>query len=216
MSTEIFKWCPHFLDMEMTTKFRVDKSEFENMAAAQRRLLSVHGLHTWRFNYKTRLFDNDAEVKKLQDEISDFFNARYGGYENFYLPSFELESKATSFTSTSITLNMDATKLGFSETNGVYGNIIYICNRLYTINGTTGYYDAIRTISSITGTGNVTINFSPAITTGNFGTYPYVMKACKATFLNPELKRGFNNPYAWEGDIEFIEDRSDSFVVSLS
>jgi hypothetical protein len=221
MSNTIFKYCPHFMEQELTTKFNVAKSDFE-LPIVQRRLLSSRAQRMWKFNYKTRLFDNITELKKLQDEILAFFEARYGSFDNFYLPSFELETRAVSVTASTITLNMDATLLGFSATTGAYGNLIYIANRLYTIFGTTGYYESILKITSITGTGNVTLNVTAVspftYTYTNFnsgGNRPYIMKVCKANFQNDELKRAFDNPYAWASDIEFVEDLSDAYTLVL-
>jgi len=214
MSETIFKWCPHLIDSEYNSEFRVQKSDFE-LPIVQKRLMSAKGLKSWKFNYKTRLFNSDAEYKKLQDEIFNFHEARYGGYDNFWLPSFELETKAVSVSASSITLNMDATQLGFTSTLGNYGNYIYICNRLYTIFGTTGYYENICRITSISGTGNITLNITPSITAANYAGRPYIMKACKANFLNDKFTRAFDNPFAWNGNIEFIQDLSESFVIDL-
>ena len=173
-------------------------------------------MRTWKFNYKTNLFNSGTEVKKHQDEILAFFEARYGGYDNFYLPSFELESKVVSAATTSITINQDATLLGFSKTAGVYGNIIYLCNRLYVgLETVSTLKYSIHSISNISGTSNVTLTITPAITIADFPAGSYIMKACKVNFLNDELTRAFDSPYTWASDIEFVEDISDSYSVTL-
>lgn len=211
MSSEIFRWCPHLLKPKYSTEYKVARSEFES-PIVQKHLQYSKGIRTWEFNYKTILFESGAELKKLQDEIQNFFDARYGGYDNFWLPSFELEARAVTVSANSVTLNVDASDVGFTTTAGEYGNYFYICNRLYTLMGVTGYYDDVRPISTISGE---TITFATAITPSQYTGSPHVMKACKANFMNDKLTREFDHPFAWESPIEFIEDLSETYTLVL-
>ena len=89
MSDEIFKWQPQMVEYGGSTKWNVTQSQFEN-TMKQRGLISERETNSFTFNFSNGLL-TPGQTNKLKNEILAFYNARNGPYDNFYLPSWELE-----------------------------------------------------------------------------------------------------------------------------
>jgi hypothetical protein len=218
MSDSIFLWMPQLKEFEADVEFGVIRSTFES-GVEQRRLRRAREVGRWKFNFSVALLGMSTAIK-VRDEILTFFKARQGGYDNFFLPSWELEAKlASAHTSgTTITLNTDPALLGFSATAGDQGNLFYICEtRMLSSFGNTSLKHEVRRIASMDSNAK-TITF---VKTGAQATdalaYTYkigswVQKAYRVTFANDNLKRSFvGGPYVWKSDIEFVEDIGDLY-----
>jgi len=212
MSNEIFKWQPHLLDFDSSVRFNTIRSTFEN-GVVQRRNLFPREIRKWKFNFHAGVF-SPTDRKKIQDEILSFFIARKGSYENFWLPSWELEAEITGQTTNQITLAESPTALGFSATSGEGGNYIYICDRYCTGFGRSTITHEIRRITLISGSGPYTITLD-ASCTNSYSAGAKVQKAFKVYFENDELVRGFKCPYIWESPLEFVEDVADAYSTTF-
>ncbi len=200
MSEEIFYWQPHLLEYEGSESFSTIKTQFEN-GNEQRRARRSRAIGAWNFTFKMGTMQNQL-AKHLKDQIRAFFSARKGSYDNFWLPSWEIECKIISqASSNTLSLNIDALDGDFSDTIGDPGNHIYICSN-YAIGLNTGVTHEIKRIQSISGT---TLTLADSLT-NTYAAGCVVMKASKVVFTEDVLSRSFNNPYAWEAAISFTED----------
>jgi len=207
MSNEIFYWQPHMLDCEKKTKFDVAHTLFEN-GMEQRSLSSQKETNTFSFVYKQKLL-NPGETTKLKNEISAFFNARSGSYDNFFLPSWQLECKTMEAVTTAdntFKINKDPSYLGFSDTVGEYGNYIYVCKgfaRSFELSDRT---HEIRRILSWVADGDNYVVTVDSTFDNNHAAKTYIQKATKVFFATPELPETFNIPYVVEIALGFKED----------
>ena len=202
---------PHLVSYEDSIAYDTIVSAFEN-GMTQRRSRFGRPIRRWKFNYNPNLLSQDG-VRKLQDEILEFFKRMKGKYDNFWLPSWELEAKAVSTTANTITLNSDASKFGFCSGEGVYGNYLYICNHPYIGYETTNHYQAVTQVTNVDDT---VISVSPAIDHVHMGAGSLVMKCCKAYFASDELTRGYDTPHVWKADIEILEDVADMYQLGTN
>lgn len=210
MSDTIFKWMPHMLDYDSSVRFNTIRSTFEN-GMVQRRNLFPTAIRKWKFNFHSGVF-SPTGLKRIQDEILEFFIARQGSYDNFWLPSWELEAAITGCSGTQITMTENPEDLGFSKTAGTAGNYLYICNHYCTGFGRSTITQEIRRITNITGSGPYTITADSSFQTYSVGAK--VQKAFKVYFLNDELVRGYKCPYIWESPLEFEEDVADLYSTT--
>lgn len=119
MSQSIFSYAPTKI-RETRPQYNVLVSPFDKMAE-QRRLFAHRGIMSWEFIYENALI-----TKAMRNSIQDFYEARFGSYDVFFLPSFKWDSKlsaqATAGTDT-ITVE-DGTR--FSKTTGDKNNRIVL------------------------------------------------------------------------------------------
>lgn len=210
MSNEIFKWIPDMVDSpEDSIIFPVIRSPFEN-GAEQRRYKTDRETGIWKFNYNMVL-RGASNAQKLQDAIFAFFKARKGGYDNFWLPSWELEATILSATTNSITIAENPTALGFSAAVGDQGNYLYICNHYCLGYDAPAQLQEIRRISSIAYSSNYIITIEGTFT-NSYSVGALLQKAFKVVFMNDELKRSKDTPYVWQYPLEFKEDIADLYT----
>jgi len=201
MSEAVFKWQPHLATAISSVKYDTLISNFEN-GMTQRRSRFNREIGVWKFIYKMSLMSH-SDMIRVQDEILEFFKARKGSYDNFYIPSWEYESKYASkdvtnkivTVTTDSTVNGVMTKLGFSATVGAQGNFACLCSRF----GTSVEVGQVDTL------GTNTITFKSSLS-GTFDTSYLVMKAFKVYFEADDFERNWNTPFAWDKEITFIED----------
>ncbi len=132
MSDEIFKWMPHLFGYETVQKYRTLVSEMEN-GIEQRQSMWQRPCGTWKFNFNISMYSPETR-QKFEDEVLTFFNTCKGAFDNFYIPSWELEYVL----GTSIVVgipkriffgNINPASLGFSAVRGEQGNFLFICDR---------------------------------------------------------------------------------------
>jgi len=117
--TEIFKWKPWKISFRDETEFNVLISKFE-ADYEQRRKKVERSLRTftWMFHRKTA-------GSYIDDAILDFYEARGGTYEAFYLPTFADETTLdASYAGGSILQTVDASR--FSEDVNKRNNLFCI------------------------------------------------------------------------------------------
>ncbi len=214
MSNEIFKWQPQLIDNDSATRFSTHKSEFET-GAEQRRSRFGREVEIWRFNFDMVVIgvaSAGASAVRIYDAIKAFHKARKGGYDNFWLPSWELEAKITASSGAStLTIAENPTDLGFSATAGDQGNYLYICDHFYIGFEAPAQLHEIKRISSISGSGPYTITIEGTFT-NSYVIGANLQKAFKVFFLNDELIRGKDIPYIFQYPIEFKEDIADLYT----
>jgi len=211
MSSEIFKWMPHSLsDNKRDISFNTVKTEYEN-GMIQRRNRFGRETGLWSFTYIMGLYA-PHEGRKLRDEILSFFRARKGSYDNFYLPSWELETEVVDVSSGKIIwVKENPANLGFSATSGDYGNFIYICDHYYRGNeGKANTNEVGKIKSMVAGSGKFKITLVSSLI-NSYSVGAKVMKAAKVFFNNDSLERAFMNPHAYTVTIEFMEDIADLY-----
>ena len=200
MSNAIFRWAPQLVDYQEAHEFRTLKSEFEN-ASEQRRYLWDRPRGSWTFRYEMLRLSRTQFVQVL-DEIYNFFVARKGMYDNFWLPSWQLETElASNVNGTTVTLTTSPADCGFSAISYAHGNFIYITNR-YSLHTEDTVTDVIRKVSSIN-EGNKQLVLGSSVT---FSAGAKAMKAYKVRFASDTFERTYLNPYAYTADIQFVED----------
>lgn len=206
MSTSIFHFMPQLIDYSAAQEYSTLISNFEN-GMEQRRKRFARPIGSWKFNFSASLYSPENRIK-IEDEIQTFFNARSGSYDNFYLPSWEMEvvlDHAITGGATTITLGMDPSLLGFSATEGTQGNYIYLCSNWYLKPGQS-ITEEIRRITTIAySTPHWIITVTPAIT-NSYSVGAHLQKAHLVRFVNDKLEKGHKMPYVWESPIEFVED----------
>jgi hypothetical protein len=196
---------PKFVESGQSgTIFNTIKVVYEN-GMSQRRSRFGRETGRWNFEFDFRLFD-PSTAKKVKDEIIAFFRDRKGSYDNFYLPSWELETTLSAVLNSGkvVPIETSATDMGFSATVGNPGNFVYICNHMYKV-GDTAQKHEIGRITSIGGSDNKAITLSANIT-NSYEKGSKVMKAAKVFFAEDELMREWYSPYAYKVSLNFIED----------
>lgn len=123
---ELFKWPPQFHEeWNNSDEWNTIVSKYENRAS-QRRAKWPRRYGKWRMTFSKEVATNAA------DDIMDFFNARQGRAQYFYLPSWKGEFKLSTahtapFSSGSITLVSSATIASkLTTVVGQRGNFIHI------------------------------------------------------------------------------------------
>lgn len=123
---ELFKWPPQFHEeWNNSDEWNTIVSKYENHAS-QRRAKWSRRYGKWKMTFSKEVATNVA------DEIMDFFNARQGRAQSFYLPSWKGEFKLSvahtaPFSSGSITLVSSATIASkLTTVVGQRGNFIHI------------------------------------------------------------------------------------------
>ena len=222
MSNEIFKWQPQMLNITGSNSFNVRSALFEN-GMEQRGLISERELNSFTFEYKTAVNDG-VQVSKLADEIKAFWRARQGRFDNFFLPSWKLETKLSSgasigASSISVHIGTGSTtpdQLGFSEVTTGPGNFIYIAQ------GFTRHFEAtsincVRAITEWThvGSGIYTFNIDSTLTQ-SFSAGSYVMPAYRVFFDMDELPHTMDIPDAVTYTLQFKEDLASLYELSLT
>jgi hypothetical protein len=205
MSTSIFKWMPQLLDYSAKQQYSTIISTFEN-GMEQRRQRYQRPIGSWTFNYSASLM-SPTTMSKIGDEILAFFNDTKGAYDNFFLPSWELEFNSSSVVhdASSIDFGVNSPSpesLGFSGTLGAQGNYMYICDHYYMQPEQTTVHEIVR-IQSIEGQ---VVNLATSISGEYSGNTAKIQKAHLVRFVNDTLERSHKFPYLWESPIEFIED----------
>jgi len=208
MSNEIFKWMPHMLDYDVETEWDTIITGFSN-GTEHRRNRRGREVGYWKFNYMAAVICGYTK-NKLQDDILSFFNSRKGAYDNFWLPSWELEFKTTGSANakTELWFTQDPELLGFTTTAGDQGNYLYVCNRYCTtFDPDFSISHEVKRISAITkfDADNWYITIVGTLT-NDYSNGARVQKAYKVRFVNDKLKRGFKCPWVWEEDLQFKED----------
>ena len=207
MSNEIFKYQPQMIDYKGGIAHNVVSSTFENNMV-QRGLLSSREVTTFTFTYIHKLLE-PGEVLVLKNEIRDFFNARNGSFDNFFLPSWELEGKISEKVTTSdntFKIGKDPSYLGFSKTTCDSGNYIYLCKRFSRGFENTATVHEIRRITDWTESGGIWTVTVDSNFTNAYPALTYVQKAFKVFFKSPELPYTFKIPFGIKFDLEFVED----------
>ena len=209
MSNEIFNWMPHLLDYDREHEFKTTITEYET-GAEQRSYKRSREIGFWKMNFIAALI-RGSDRKRLEDSILEFFRARKGAYDNFWLPSWELELSSTgSANDNELWFTSDPSLLGFSATDGEPGNYLYVCNRyLKTFDLDVSITDEVKQVSSITqfNANNWYITLAENLT-NSYSNGAKVQKAFKVRFVQDKLARGFEIPYVWKNPIEFKEDLS--------
>jgi len=212
MSNEIFKWQPQMMDITGSNTFNTAKVQFEN-DMVQRGLTSARDTLMFSFTYKHAL-GNAARTSKLANEIRTFWKARQGSYDNFWLPSWELEAKLdASYTCVSvigIQIGTDVTvtpgDLGFSQASNDPGNYIYICQRFARGFEVTTTHEIARISSWEHDAGGRWELTLVATLDNSYTSIAYVQKAYKVFFDIDSLPYTMNIPDAVTYDINFKED----------
>ncbi len=222
MSNEIFKWQPQMLEITGNTTFNVVRSDFEN-GMQQRGLISDRESVGFTFTYKHAVGEA-SRTSKLTDEIKSFWNARYGAYDNFFLPSWKLEGKmdvpvtaGDSFLILNIGTGATPTPadLGFSQTAGESGNYMYICERFARGFEATTTHE-IRRIVSWTHLGSGNWKITPdAVLVNSYSTIAYIQKAYKVNFDMDALPHTMNIPDAVTYELQFKEDLASVYQTSF-
>lgn len=181
----IFKWKPIKVNWKDSTSFPVLVSTSVS-GYEQRKLKSVRSRRIWTYVFK-KLVESDA----FEEEIMDFYEARYGTYESFYLPSFMQETTLSgSYTAGQTTINVvSSTK--FTDVQGDRGNYLCLENL--------GEFE-VKRITDISG--NV-ITIESAFT-NNYSSGKYVHRAYNVRFLD-SLERDSIFNVAFTTEIKFQE-----------
>ena len=215
MSNEIFKWMPQMVDIDGGLKYNVAISEFEN-GAVQRGLISDREANKFTFKYINKLLEPGQRVH-LNNEIKAFFKARHGSYDNFFIPSWQLEGQVTDALTaggSTFKLATNPSYLDFSQTVCESGNYIYLCRKFCRGFEVTSTHE-IQRILSWTGSGDdwtVTID---GTFTNNYPAEIYVQKAYKVFFTSPELPHTLKVPHGIEYSLEFIEDLASLYQTTF-
>jgi hypothetical protein len=200
MSDEIFKWMPQLLDYQESNTFRTLVSTFEN-GMEQRRSVYTKPIGRWVFRYEMVHLSKTGFIKVL-DSIALFHVARKGSYDNFWIPSWRLESTLFQTSSgVTIVLNQDALQCGFVATPYSQGNFIYITDN-YTLHTEDNFNGEVKRLTEINGN---TITLDSALT-NTYQAGAYVMKAFKVRFEEDSFEKSYLNPYAYQSDVAFKED----------
>ena len=148
---ELFKWPPQFHEeWNNMEEWNTIVSKYENHAS-QRRPKWSRRYGKWKLTFSREVATNAA------DDIMDFFNARQGKAQSFYLPSWKREFKLSvahtaPFSSGDITLVSSATIASrLSSVVGQRGNLIHISSD--DMDGTNGDVFRIDSITSNVPTG---------------------------------------------------------------
>ena len=90
--TEIFTWEPHQLETpKASVSFSTLVSTMET-GTTQRRSSWARQINSFTWKMDMALID-PSTLYKIQDEILEFFIARKGMYDGFYLPSWKYEAR---------------------------------------------------------------------------------------------------------------------------
>ena len=141
---ELFKWPPQFHEeWTNTDEWKTVVSRFENHVT-QRRSKWSRRYGKWKFTFSKEVATNSA------DAILDFFNARKGRSQSFYLPSWKGEFRLlNSYGAGGGTLTLENTSTiaaNLTSTAGQRGNLVHISSDEYE--GSTGDVFQITNINS--------------------------------------------------------------------
>jgi len=195
---ELFKWPPQFHEeWNNTEEWNTIVSKYENHAS-QRRPKWSRRYGKWKLTFSREVATNAA------DDIMDFFNARQGRAQSFYLPSWKREFKLSvahtaPFSSGDITLVSSATIASrLSSVVGQRGNLIHISSD--DMDGTNG--DVFR-IDSITS--NVLTVTRVAGTNTSYPVETFVNIAFEVYFANDSLNQDNILPILFKSGLDFDE-----------
>jgi len=195
---ELFKWPPQFHEeWNNTEEWNTIVSKYENHAS-QRRPKWSRRYGKWKLTFSREVATNAA------DDIMDFFNARQGKAQSFYLPSWKREFKLSvahtaPFSSGDITLVSSATIASrLSSVVGQRGNLIHISSD--DMDGTNG--DVFR-IDSITS--NVLTVTRVAGTNTSYPVGTFVNIAFEVYFANDSLNQDNILPILFKSGLDFDE-----------
>jgi hypothetical protein len=141
---ELFKWPPQFHEeWTNTEEWKTVVSRFENHVT-QRRSKWSRRYGRWRMSFSKEVATNSA------DAILDFFNARYGSAQYFYLPSWKGEFRLlNNYTAGGASLTLESTSTiatRLTSTVGQRGNFVHISSDDHE--GSTGDVFQITNINS--------------------------------------------------------------------
>jgi len=195
---ELFKWPPQFHEeWNNAEEWNTIVSKYENHAS-QRRSKWPRRYGKWKLTFSREVATNAA------DDIMDFFNARQGRAQSFYLPSWKREFKLSvahtaPFSSGDITLVSSATIASrLSSVVGQRGNLIHISSD--DMDGTNG--DVFR-IDSITS--NVLTVTRVAGTNTSYPVGTFVNIAFEVYFANDSLNQDNILPILFKSGLDFDE-----------
>ena len=117
---ELFKWQPaNLIDWQEDTMWKTLKTRMESGKVRTRKKWSRPRRNAGHMMIPF------LELNEV-DEIYDFFNARSGGYETFYLPSWSRETRLNSAISVGQTIiDVEQSRLFYSTPN-VHGNLLHL------------------------------------------------------------------------------------------
>src|SRR4030066_700181 len=199
---ELFKWPPQFHEeWNNTEEWNTIVSKYENHAS-QRRSKWSRRYGKWKLTFSREVATNAA------DDIMDFFNARQGKAQSFYLPSWKREFKlyvahTAPFSSGDITLDITfgssatiASKL--SSVVGQRGNLVHISSD--DMDGTNG--DVFRVDSIVS---NVLTVTRMAGTNTSYPAGTFVNICYPVVFASDSLNQDNILPILFKSGIDFEE-----------
>lgn len=195
---ELFKWPPQFHEeWNNADEWNTIISKYENHAS-QRRAKWSRRYGKWKMTFSKEVITNAS------DDIMDFFNARQGRAQSFYLPSWKGEFKLSTahtapFSSGSITLVSSATIASkLTTVVGQRGNLIHISSDEWE--GGNGDVFQITAINS-----NVLTVTRVAGTNTSYAADTLVNVAYEAYFDSDELSQDNILTILYKSGINFVE-----------
>lgn len=206
---ELFKWPPQFHEeWNNSDGWNTVISKYENHAS-QRRAKWSRRYGKWRMTFSKEVavaVNGITEIRysNAADEILDFFNARQGRAQSFYLPSWKGEFKLSTahtapFSSGSITLVSSATIASkLTTVVGQRGNLIHVSSD--DAEGSNGDVFQITNIAS-----NVLTVTRVAGTNTSYAANTLVNICYEVYFDSDELSQDNILPILYKSGINFIE-----------
>lgn len=195
---ELFKWLPHFHEENTNSdEHSTIVSRYENHST-QRRAKWSRSYGKWKFLFSKEVATNYA------DDIMDFFNARTGRVQSFYLPSWKGEFKlyaahTAPFSSGTITLESTSTIASrLTTTVGQRGNFIHMSDSSWS--SPSGDVFQITNINS-----NILTVTRVAGTNSSYPIGALVNICFEAYFANDSLTQDNILPTLFKSGLEFEE-----------
>jgi hypothetical protein len=187
MSSEVFWWEPHHDNRTIGEQFRTITTEYES-GVEQRRNRWHRGRMGMHYSFN-RFVDQDF------DSVLQFYQARKGSYDDFYLPLWDYTSYLTQAAAGSTVYI--ANKTQFSVTGGVRGNAIFFREQ-----GALEPDNEVATILSFGGGNAVNLNSS---LTYSYASGADVFVAVKARFVEDVMEKAYYSKTLYKLDLDFIE-----------
>jgi hypothetical protein len=183
---EVFEWKPWKIGFSDETEFNVLISKFES-DYEQRRKKNQRSLRAW-----TYLFHRKTAGSFVDDAILDFYEARGGQTEAFYLPSFAEETTLLANYTTGTNVNIASTSK-FSDDPFARNNLICLQNASNI---------EVKKITEVVDSTNVTIE--SAFTYDYNTTTGKVHRAYKVRFAQPFTRNSIFDSY-YRTEVRFQE-----------
>lgn len=195
---ELFKWPPQFHEeFNNSDEWKTVVSKFENHVT-QRRPKWSRRYGRWKMTFSREVATSAA------DDIMDFFNARQGSAQSFYLPSWKREFKLSvdhvgPFTSGAVYLVSTGTIAArLTATAGQRGNLVHISSDEW--DGANGDVFQITNINS-----NVLTVTRVAGTNSNYPSGTFVNICYEVYFDSDMLSQDNILPILYKTGLEFTE-----------